>query len=56
LTESLPASVAASSNLATQIAQFALDKKAEHILSLMRKNLRALQITLSFVQLIRIFK
>tara|TARA_B100001245_G_scaffold58337_1_gene39938 strand:- start:628 stop:1023 length:396 start_codon:yes stop_codon:yes gene_type:complete len=42
LTESLPASVAASSDLATQIAQFALDKKAEHILSFDVKKLTSI--------------
>ena len=42
MTESLPASVAASSNLATQIAQFALDKKAEHILSIDVKKLTSI--------------
>jgi len=42
LTESLPASVAASSDLATQIVQFAFDKKAEHILSLDVKKLTSI--------------
>ena len=42
MTESLPASVAASSDLATQIAQFALDKKAEHILSIDVKKLTSI--------------
>ena len=42
MTESLPASVAASSDLATQIAQFALDKKAEHILSFDVKKLTSI--------------
>ena len=42
MTESLPASVAASSDLATQIAQFALDKKAELILSFDVKKLTSI--------------
>ena len=42
MTESLSASVAASSDLATQIAQFALDKKAEHILSFDVKKLTSI--------------
>ena len=42
MTDPLPASVAASSDLATQIAQFALDKKAEHILSIEVKKLTSI--------------
>ena len=42
MTDPLPASVAASSDLATQIAQFALDKKAEHILSIDVKKLTSI--------------
>jgi ribosome-associated protein len=42
LTDPLPASVATSSHLATQIAQFALDKKAEHILSIEVKKLTSI--------------
>ena len=42
MTDPLPASVATSSHLATQIAQFALDKKAEHILSIEVKKLTSI--------------
>ena len=42
MTDPLPASVAASSDFATQIAQFALDKKAEHILSIDVKKLTSI--------------